>query len=268
MHKRILSVLLLVGFAINLFCESESFAQEETINQLTSTAIELKEYTSLVKATSETASIDYTDNITNINNLLTMISACESSKEDQNTYNYSSEIASVNNIFAQEETIEETVVVQETVPLEDPNVGILAEKEQRESVGRLTIPDVGINVALFNSGVYDANAQRIVDNYDSAALLSDVDFPIIADHTDQGFCGIKNAVVGQSVAYINYGDHTESYTCVKKCLGTNDGNYLWDDEGRSIYYFQQDYIQYMPYIIMYTCNEDKYHITITIWSKN
>lgn len=264
MCKRFASVLLLGIFTINLFCEAESFSQKDTINELSSTAIKLKEYTSLVEATSEELPIDHTANFTCINDFLTMMNACESFEDNQKTYNYSSEIASINNVFLQEEPI----TPQETAPPPDPNAQIIAEKEQRGSVGRLTIPDVGINVALFNSGVFDANAQAIVDNQDSAALLSDIDVPIIADHTDQGFCGIKSAVVGQSIAYINYGDYTESYTCVKKCIGRNDGNYLWDDEGRAIYYFQQDYMQYMPYIILYTCNEDKYNITITFWSKN
>ena len=130
-------------------------------------------------------------------------------------------------------------------------------------IGRLTIADVGINVALFGRDLREDN-QAIVDAVDSAAyiytdVLGDVR-DIISDHDNQGFNGIKRAVVGQTVADIDFGMQQEKYMCIEKYNhGQNVLTDLLADDGTSVLY------QHSPGLIMYTCNADG-SVTITCWT--
>ncbi|WP_087253955.1 hypothetical protein [Pseudoflavonifractor sp. An85] len=130
-------------------------------------------------------------------------------------------------------------------------------------IGRLTIADVGINVALFGRDLREDN-QAIVDAVDSAAyiytdVLGDVR-DIISDHDNQGFDGIKRAVVGQTVATIDFGTQQEKYVCIEKYNhGQNVLTDLLADDGTSVLY------QHSPGLIMYTCNADG-SVTITCWT--
>ena len=144
---------------------------------------------------------------------------------------------------------------------------IIKEKSKRGSMGRLYIPDVDLNVALFDSGFYDGNSQTIVDNKDSAAYLNDFDIPIIADHKHQGFSKMKQSIPNETLAYINTGDKIETYLCAKKCIGKNTGFLLIDDENRCISVYDEAYKDFGEYIVMYTCNENWQNITITFWKK-
>lgn len=76
------------------------------------------------------------------------------------------------------------------------------------TAGRLTIPSVGIDVALYacsSSGEYAAEQQRIVDEIDSAAYITQVhtNSHVIADHNHQGFDAMKSCVPNETYAYIN-----------------------------------------------------------------
>ena len=131
-------------------------------------------------------------------------------------------------------------------------------------VGRLTIADVGINVALFGRDLREDN-QAIVDAEDSAAYIyTDVlgaVRDIISDHDNQGFEGIKRAVVGQTFATIDFGTHQKTYVCTEKYShGQNVLTDLLADDGTSVLY------QYRPGLIMYTCNADG-SVTITCWTQ-
>jgi hypothetical protein len=130
------------------------------------------------------------------------------------------------------------------------------EVEDSSYLGRLSIPSVGVDVA-----VYDDYTQSTVDNEDSAAYLYGADIygqDVIADHVHQGFSGIKKAVPGSTYAYLNFGTHTKSYVCTKNFIGYNTGPDLVDLNGQSISG------QNNGGLCMYTCNSDG-TITITFW---
>lgn len=148
-------------------------------------------------------------------------------------------------------------------PTQPPD-GVAEEMASRPGmIGRLTIVDVGINVALFGRDLREDN-QAIVDAVDSAAyiytdVLGDVR-DIISDHDNQGFNGIKRAVVGQTVADIDFGMQQEKYMCIEKYNhGQNMLTDLLADDGASVLY------QHSPGLIMYTCNADG-SVTITCWT--
>ena len=139
---------------------------------------------------------------------------------------------------------------------------VTEEIARRGNIGHLTIPAVGIDVALFESSCTSGRkSQNIVDAYDSAVFISDIAYyhgsPIIGDHRHQGFEAMKNSVPGSTYAYIDFGTYTQSYVCVQNFIGYNtnyglsylDGSDIWHEGG----------------LIMYTCNYDD-TITITYWS--
>ena len=137
------------------------------------------------------------------------------------------------------------------------------------TTGRLTIPSVGVDVALYycnSSGDYAAKQQAIVDGVDSAAYLDPNDFLatpggyLIADHKHQGFNAMKNSVPYKTHAYIDFGTHVQEYVCIGIGQGKNLGNDLVDWDGVSLNY---DYIR--GGLAMYTCNENSRNITISYW---
>ena len=67
--------------------------------------------------------------------------------------------------------------------------------------GRLVIPSVGVNVALFA-----VVSQAAADAQDSAAYFPFKNYMLVADHWNQGFWKIKRCSVGTK-AYIYRGTH-------------------------------------------------------------
>ena len=138
---------------------------------------------------------------------------------------------------------------------------IKEEISRRGNIGRLTIPSLGIDVALFKASIY-RNSQSIVDAKDSAAYIKDaVDIYgqiLIGDHRHQGFESIKKSVVWSTKAYIDFGTHKKTYICVDKFNGKNTGSDLVDLNGASIAGKNDGGI------CMYTCNTDG-TVTITYW---
>lgn len=139
---------------------------------------------------------------------------------------------------------------------------IQAEMAKRGSCGRLFIPGVGVDVAIFDATLYDAKqSQPIVDAEDSAAYMTDGvpwwGFPIVADHVHQGFAAIKKSVAGETVAYMHFGDRVEAYMCTRVFRGYNEGT-LTDLDGNPIKGTNPGGL------CMYTCNSDG-SITITFW---
>ena len=119
-------------------------------------------------------------------------------------------------------------------------------------VGRLVIPSVGVNVALFSG-----SDQAIVDAQDSAAYFSAGNSMVIGDHWNQGFTKIKSCTVGTK-AYIYRGDSIEALTCTNVCRGINNDYDILYEDGTSV--------TTGSWLLMYTCNGANYHdITITIW---
>lgn len=126
--------------------------------------------------------------------------------------------------------------------------------------GRLFIPDVGINVSVWYAFEYDQKyAQALCDAYDTAVYTPHEDGePYIADHWSQGFEGIKYCREG-TVAFWKHADRIDTFRCVGICLGANDGNYIYTDQGKNCFYMNEGGF------FMYTCNEDWLHVTVTFW---
>ena len=134
-------------------------------------------------------------------------------------------------------------------------------RDDYNGYGRLYIPDVGINVALYqvdySSGI---DAQAVVDASDSAAYMTSWGAtPFIGDHTNQGFCGIRSCSSGTK-AFIRHGGNTYVYSCYYVGGGTNDGSYVYDWNGTNIFDHGSSDIG------MYTCNGNWRNVSIVLFS--
>ena len=130
--------------------------------------------------------------------------------------------------------------------------------------GRLVIPSVGIDVALFSWGVGpggesdpDKNVetvrQAVVDNPDSALLYYDNPVGnIIADHSTQDFSALSSVKEGDA-AYILSGERILSLRCDLVTDGTNTGYGITDKDGG--WHHDEDYT-------CYTCLEDWTHVLL------
>ncbi len=102
------------------------------------------------------------------------------------------------------------------------NESVQAEMQRRPGMnGRLVIPSVGVNVALF-----EGHAQRFVDAKDSAAYFLAGNTMLVGDHWNQGFSKIKNCHAG-TLAYIYRGTSVQTLTCTGVCSGINGGSDLF-----------------------------------------
>lgn len=140
---------------------------------------------------------------------------------------------------------------------------IVEEISRRGNIGRLTIPSLEIDVALFDCEPNN-NSQFIVNAVDSAAYIRYSELngrDIIADHNFQGFEEIKRAIPGETCAFINNGESVEAYICVSMFQGNNTQDDITDMNGNSVVY-QDDEL-----LCMYTCNETWQSITITLWQR-
>lgn len=159
------------------------------------------------------------------------------------------------------EPIEQTIISQEETHVET----VTEEIARRGNIGRLVIPSVGVNVAVFEVSLYDEYNQAIVDGLDSAAHMSDsinhYGFIIVGDHVYQGFSAIKNSVVGSTTMYINKGTHQENYICTDIFIGYNGyggKSGMFDINGNDVAGRNDGGL------CLYTCNADG-TITITFW---
>lgn len=119
-------------------------------------------------------------------------------------------------------------------------------------IGRLEIPSIGVDVALFSS-----SSQSVVDAADSAAYFTLGNCTIVADHSNQGFDAIKSISVG-ATAYIDTGESETKLTCTEICQGTNTGHDLLDSNGISI--------STRSGYAFYTCNDNWQDVTIVFFS--
>lgn len=141
---------------------------------------------------------------------------------------------------------EHTPAVSTTVP---SPTSIAAECASRPGMyGRLRVPSVGINVAVFS-----VNSQATIDALDSAAIYGGNGGTTIADHQNQGFRAIANCVPGSTVAYIDTPEGTQKYICSVRMTGHNVTTALTDE---SLNVFTYDGL------IMYTCRDNSYNIWI------
>lgn len=121
--------------------------------------------------------------------------------------------------------------------------------------GRLHIPEVGIDVALYRS-----NKQDVVDRADSAAYfdLSPWDgHMVIADHNTQGFAPLADVTVGME-CYIVHPNGTETrYVCTDVFDGHNTGKYISDWSGKIV--------MHRADVLMYTCLDWWANVRVTLW---
>lgn len=157
----------------------------------------------------------------------------------------------------------EAYIASNYLTTEEPHIETVAEEmARRGNMGRLRISSVGVDVALFETSMYDiSHSQPIVDNADSAAYISDTiddyGFIIIGDHVHQGFAAIKSSVPGVTIAEIDSGTNIQTYICTEIFIGYNNG--CLDDLNGNCIKGRND-----GGICMYTCNSDG-TITITFW---
>lgn len=132
------------------------------------------------------------------------------------------------------------------------------DEKRLGSYGRLFIPEVGIDVALFRKDLEWANepAQKVVDRKDSACVFKyGVEF-VIADHKHQGFDALYNVKVGD-LAFIKNKESIQVLICIQTGNGINNGNL----------YFEKVCLTKLNKggYAMYTCNQNRRNVTITFW---
>lgn len=103
-------------------------------------------------------------------------------------------------IAARIEEYEKEKAEREAIQARTSDPSVASQMASRPGmIGRLTIPSLGINVAL-----YASNSQSVVDAADSAACFGFGSATVIGDHQDQGFSAIRSSYVGdQSTAIVN-----------------------------------------------------------------
>lgn len=143
----------------------------------------------------------------------------------------------------------------EVLALLEQNEAVWAEKARRYwMAGRLIIPSVNIDVALFINGEGSDIAtirQNVCDAEDSAILYNDTIGNVIADHSNQAFAPLPYVNKGDA-AYILEGDCILSLKCEDVMDGINTGEGLTDLDGM---WLTANYD-----IVCYTCGEDWTHI--------
>ena len=133
------------------------------------------------------------------------------------------------------------------------------------AVGRLRIPSVGVDVAVYDVTWYslqhttesDNYTQAVTDAWDSAAQIVYLGQTVIGDHNNQGFSAINNCSEG-TYAFIDMGDSTLTYVCTGIQHGRNPGGYLTGADGDSIYtsYFNPNGLT------LYTCLDHNYNVAL------
>lgn len=125
--------------------------------------------------------------------------------------------------------------------------------------GRLFIPSVNLNVALYLADMTTNEVQGIVNRWDSAAYFDFNNQNVIADHNHQGFHKIIDTSVGD-FAYIKKVDGSiDTYRMTNKFEGQNTVYDLVDLNGVSA-------LNGSSSLVMYTCykmNEYDNHVMIT-----
>lgn len=150
--------------------------------------------------------------------------------------------------------------------LEEQMHDVYIEASHREGMhGRLFIPDIGVNVALFTSS--DDRGQAVTDAQDSAWYFSLDDTPtmFIADHWNQGFGAIKQCIVGETEAYIITCNNTKiDYICTASFPGHNLLKDMTDNDYNSIL---NTNTQGISRVVPYTCNGHWKNIWIVYFDK-
>lgn len=123
-------------------------------------------------------------------------------------------------------------------------------------VGRLVIPSVGIDVALYTDGEGETEKeklQNICDREDSAAFFCDGIGYLIADHNNQAFRVLEHVSLGDK-AFILRGHSILSLECDLRMDGHNYGQGIVDEGG--------NYISSLSDYVCYTCQDNWNNVSI------
>ncbi len=132
--------------------------------------------------------------------------------------------------------------------------------------GRLSIPTLGIDVAVYNAE--GQNSQTIVDNLDSAAFIRWKGQNAIVDHRSQSFYLLPEAIPGTTTACLVTPFYTDYYVCTysgigKIIYGENHKCKFIDDQGEAVNLANQGGI------CMYTCKDEMINnevpVYVTYW---
>ena len=132
--------------------------------------------------------------------------------------------------------MEEEIVVEpepqqeSSAPAAPVSVDVAAQMASRPGMmGRLSIPDVGIDVAVFNS-----DSQATADAVDSACYFDWLGYPVMGDHQNQGWSALQYCVPGSTLAYFDNGSSVTTYICTDNFTGINTGYGFTYDDGTPI----------------------------------
>lgn len=134
-----------------------------------------------------------------------------------------------------------------------------AEQEIRANpgmVGRLVIPSVGIDVALYTDGegtTEEEKLQNICDREDSAAFFDDGSGYLIADHNNQAFQFLGDVKQGDR-AFILRGHSILSLECDLRMDAHNYGKGIVDTDGI--------YVSALSDYVCYTCQENWNNVSV------
>lgn len=131
----------------------------------------------------------------------------------------------------------------------------LDDEKWYQFVGRLHIPDLGIDVAL-----YDDSRQGACDRVDSACCFSWQNQPgkIIADHSNQDFSVLHDAAPGMTGYIVLSSGEIVNIRCVEAARGHNTGMAITDLDYTSVI-GMYDYL-------MYTCMNGWQNIWYCQWT--
>lgn len=121
--------------------------------------------------------------------------------------------------------------------------------------GRLSIPGVGINVAMYSS-----LAQSVCDREDSACCfnLSPYSGYLIADHSNQDFWVLPSVTVGTVGGICQPNGDITYIMCMESYTGHNTGSMITDNN-YNVVAGQYDYL-------MYTCLDGWTNVQVCQWS--
>ena len=135
-----------------------------------------------------------------------------------------------------EPVVEEEIVVEpepqqeSSAPAAPVSVDVAAQMASRPGMmGRLSIPDVGIDVAVFNS-----DSQATADAVDSACCFDWLGYLVMGDHQNQGWSALQYCVPGSTLAYFDNGSSVTTYICTDNFTGINTGYGFTYDDGTPI----------------------------------
>lgn len=133
--------------------------------------------------------------------------------------------------------------------------------ERPGMIGRFYIPDVEINVALFNVNNTDYNTRlAYADAEDSGLWFTDRNMVVIGDHAYQGFDASKDVVPGETLCYVQAGADITAYVCAGKGRGTNITSALLDEDGNRLR--DRKGYSFMTYCCADTTGKEIYY---TLW---